>query len=278
MSSMDLKALRSRVENVNNIATIPGVLKKLIVITENPGVSLSEISQFISNDPVLTTKVLRMVNSPIYGFPGRISAVNQAVILLGLNAVKGMLFGVTVFDLMQKAMVGLWEHSLGCAIVSRLIAKKKCLKEPEETSVCGLLHDIGKVILVIQFPKDYQDAMDSAERNGGTIHAAERDHFAADHASVGSWMARAWSFPKGLTEAIQYHHKPHLSKGVPVQTAIVHLADVILRGRGFGFAGDRVVPSVNSSAWDLLGLSRQDLKEILREMEDALEAAEQLTL
>ena len=111
-----------------------------------------EISRFISQDPVLTSRVLKMVNSPIYGFPGRISSVNQAVLLLGLNVVRGLLFGVTVFDLMQQTMIGLWEHSMGCAILSRLMAVKKGLKDPEEASIHGLLHDIGKVVLVLKFP------------------------------------------------------------------------------------------------------------------------------
>ncbi len=117
---MDLKTLKDRIESVHALATIPSVATRLIELVSDPTVSLTEISRFISGDPVLATKVLRMVNSPVYGFPGRVSSVNQAVLLLGLNVVKGLLFGVTVFDLMQKTMIGLWERSLGCAIVSRL--------------------------------------------------------------------------------------------------------------------------------------------------------------
>jgi HD-like signal output (HDOD) protein len=153
MTRLDIQSLRDKVERINTLPTIPSVLKKLLGVIENPKISLSEISSFISNDPALATKVLRMVNSPVYGFPGRISSVNQAVILLGLNVVKGLLLGVSVFDLMQKSMIGLWEHSIGCAIVARIIAKKKQFKEPEEVSAGGLLHDIGKVILILQFPK-----------------------------------------------------------------------------------------------------------------------------
>ncbi len=277
MAKMDIKAFRARIESVDSLATIPGVLKKLLTIIENPRVSLSEISQFISSDPVLATKVLKMVNSPIYGFPGRISSVNQAVILLGLNVVKGLLFGVSVFDLMQKAMVGLWEHSLGCAIVARLIAKKKGLKEPEEASVYGLLHDIGKVLLIVRFPGDYQGAMNASEETGIPIYDAEREVFAADHATVGGWLARKWRFPANLTETIEFHHKPFLSKGIPLETAIVHVADIFVRGRGYGYAGDSFVPPVNPAAWSLLGLSKPNIRDVLKEMEDSLEETEGLT-
>src|SRR5208283_2837819 len=125
MKSLDLQTVKNRIESVNTLATIPTVASRLMELVSDPSVSVTEISQFISGDPVLTTKTLRMVSSPVYGFPGRISSVNQAVLLLGINVVKGLLIGVTVFDLMQQAMIGLWEHSLGCAILSRLIAKKK---------------------------------------------------------------------------------------------------------------------------------------------------------
>ena len=278
MTKLDIQSLRDRVERINTLPTIPSVLKKLLGVIENPRISLSEISNFISNDPALATKVLKMVNSPVYGFPGRISSVSQAVILLGLNVVKGLLLGVSVFDLMQKSMIGLWEHSIGCAVMARIIAKKKQFKEPEEVSVGGLLHDIGKVILILQFPDDYQKAMSEAEKTNITIAEAERNFFAANHASAGAWVARKWSFPRNLTDMIECHHRPHLVKNAPFQTAVVHLSDVLLRGRGFGFAGDNKVPAVNPATWEKLQLSKEDILDVLSESEDALEMTKDLVL
>jgi len=278
MPKIDAQDIRSRVERINNLPTIPMVLKRLISIVENPSVSLGEISEFISSDPALTTKVLRMVNSPVYGFPGRISSVSQAVVLLGTNVVKGLLFGVSVFDLMQQSMIGLWEHSLGVAILSRLIAKRKGLKEPEEVSVAGLLHDIGKVIFILQLPQEYQKAMDQAEARGITMADAEKDLLDVTHAHVGAWVAQSWRFPANLVDVISYHHRPRLAKNAPEETAIVHLADVLVRARGFGFAGDRFMPSLNQAAWKFLGLSEQHLREILQEMEGSLEASQELVL
>lgn len=278
MANIDVRALRDKIENINALPTIPKVLKKLLVVIENPKVSLNEISNFISSDPALTIKVLKMVNSPVYGFPGRISSVNQAVILLGLTVVRGLLLGVSVFELMQKTMLGLWEHSLGTAIVSRLIAIKKGLKEPDELSVDGLLHDIGKVLLILQYPEEYQKAMNDTEINSIPINKSEKDHFNTTHASVGAWMAQKWRFPSNLIDIIEYHHKPHLSKRAPLGAAIVHLADILVKARGFGFAGDRLIVSVNPAAWDTLALSESDIKEILLEAEDSFQMTEDLSL
>lgn len=273
-----IRDLRDKIENINALPTIPGVLKRLLEVIESPRVSLNEISNFISNDPALTTKILKMVNSPVYGFPGRISSVNQAVILLGLNVVKGLLLGVSVFELMQKTMIGLWEHSLGCAIIARLIAEKKGLKEPEEASVDGLLHDIGKVLLILRFPDKYEKAMCDTDANGISIYEAERVHYGTTHASVGSWMAQKWRFPQKLVDVIEHHHKPHLSKSAPVESAIVHLSDILVRARGFGFAGDHTLMAVSPKSWQMLGLSEADLRDVLWAFEESLEMTEDLAL
>ena len=277
MSNIDPKVLRHKVENINTLPTVPGVLKRLSVVIEKPRITLVEISSFISNDPALTTKVLKMINSAIYGFPGRIASVSHATMLLGLNVIKGLLLGVSVFELMQKTMNGLYEHSLGCAIASRIIAQKKGLKEPEEVSVAGLLHDIGKVILALEYPAEYQAAMNEAQEKSISIFDAENIQFNATHAIVGSWLAEKWRFPRSLIEVIEFHHRPALAKTAPLETAIVHIADLLVRARGFGFAGENFVPEVNSIAYELLKLSETDIKDVLREMEDNMESAEDLS-
>jgi putative nucleotidyltransferase with HDIG domain len=271
MSKLDIKSIRFRIECIDTLPTIPGVLKKLLKLVGDPRVSLNEIGNFVSSDPVLTTKVLKMVNSPVYGFPGRISSVSQAVLLLGLNVVKGLLLGVSVFELMQKSMMGLWEHSMGCSIIARLIARKMGLKEPEEVSVAGLLHDIGKVVMILQFPEEYEEAINLAENSGEPILEAEKEVFSITHATAGTWMTQKWKFPGNLTEVIEYHHKPQLSKRCPMDTAIVHLSDILIRARGFGFAGDNMVPAVNTEVWETLGLTEIDLRDILGETEGLLE-------
>ena len=275
---MDVRSIREKIENVTALPTIPRVLNKLLGVIENPRVSLNEISNFIAGDPALTTKVLRMVNSPIYGFPGRISSVNQAVILLGLTVVKGLLLGVSVFDLMQKTMVGLWEHSIGCAIFSRIIAIRKGHRDPDELSIDGLLHDIGKVFLILQFPDEYQRALAQSQRDSLTIYNSEKDHFNTTHSSVGSWMARKWRFPASLIDVIEYHHKPRLTKTTPLECSIVHLADIMVRARGYGFPGDNFVVPVEPAAWDTLAFSEADLVEIFQEAEESLGMTEDLTL
>jgi len=267
---IDTKNLRSQIEKIDTLPTIPSTLRKLLSVIEDPKVSLSDIGSFISNDPVLTSRVIKVVNSPIYGFPGRISSVNQALILLGLNVVKGMLLGVSVFEAMKKTMEGLWEHSIGCAVTSKIIGTKKGLADIEELSVAGILHDIGKVAMGLKFLDEYKGLIKKAIDKNVLLIDLEKELFFVTHSETGAWIGQRWNFPKSLIEIIEYHHKPQLSKNYAIQTAVVHLADILVRAKGFGFAGDYLIPTINPIAWQRVGLSKDELKEVIAEMEDSL--------
>jgi len=264
---MDVRILRQKVESIEMLPTIPDVVKRLAGVIGNPKISISEISSFISSDPALTSRILKMVNSAIFGFPGRISSVTHAVTLLGFNVIKGLLMGVTVLDLMQTTMIGLREHSVGCAVAARTLASIKGLKNTEDVSVAGLLHDLGKVILLLQFPGDYATVLQEAARKGILVFDAEKAHFSETHATVGLWLAEKWQFPKNLTDVIAFHHKPALAKNAPLETAIVHLADIMARATGCGYAGDALVPAVSPAAFELLHLSEEDIRKVLQAVE-----------
>jgi putative nucleotidyltransferase with HDIG domain len=272
-NKIDLQTLRNKVESINTLPTIPGTLKRISNVLVKPRIGLDELGKLISNDPALTTKILKMVNSASYGFPGRISSVSHATMLLGLNVIKGLLLGVSVFELMEKTMIGLWDHSLGCTVAARIIARKKGIKEPEEVSICALLHDIGKTILMLQYSIEFQAAMQDATQDGITIYEAESRYFMATHADVGQWLLQKWHFPQTLVDAIQYHHQPVFSTHSPMETAIVHVSDILVRAKGLGYAGDFVVPALNSTAWQMLSLSEDDIRDILSALEDAAASA-----
>ena len=271
---IDVQTLLHKVESINSLPTVPETLRRISIMLEKPRISLDELGRLISNDPALTTKILKMVNSAAYGFPGRISSVSHATMLLGLNVIKGLLLGVSVFELMQKTMIGLWDHSLGCTVAARVIAQKKGLKEPEEVSVCGLLHDIGKAVLMLEYSDRFESAMQDAEQEGISIHEAESRYFMATHAEVGLWLVQKWHFPPSLVEVIRYHHQPQLARQSSMEAAIIHVADILARAKGVGYPGDSIVPAVNPDAWKKVNLSDSDIQEIMSQLEDGINAAQ----
>ncbi len=270
---MNAREVIARVEKIESLPTIPPILKKILSVIEDPKVSLQKITDFVSSDPSLTARILKMVNSPVYGFPGRISSVSHAMVILGLNAVKGLLLGVSVFEIMKKSMIGLWEHSLSTAIFARIIAIKKELQSPEEISIGGLLHDIGKVILIIALKDEYLKIIDSVQGGERLLYEVERENFGITHAEVGGIIAKKWNFPLKLIEPMMYHHRPQMSEKFKMETAVVHLANTFALSRGVGYSGEVYVPSVHPSLSEILNFKEEEIIEIFREAEEPVNAS-----
>ena len=145
LDEADLKtSVKGQILQVKDLPTLPTALEEVRKLVEDPDSSTDQIAAVISKDQVLSAKVLKMVNSPIYGFPGRIGTIQHALVLLGFNVIRGIIISTSVFDMMQQAMKGLWEHSLGCSMASGIVARAAGFEDPEEYSVSGLLHEIGR--------------------------------------------------------------------------------------------------------------------------------------
>lgn len=273
---MNSQEVIERIEKIESLPTIPSILRKILGIIEDPNVSLQKISDFVASDPTLTARILKMVNSPIYGFPGRISSVNHAMVILGLNAVKGLLIGVSVFEVMKKNMVGLWEHSLSSAIYARIVSNRKELESPEEISVAALLHDIGKVILLIAFKDDYTKILENTNKRENFLYELEKEYFGITHAEIGGIVGKKWNFPLKLIEPIMNHHRPQLSKNFELETSVVHLSNILALSRGIGYSGEIYVNPIHPTSWKQFDFKFEDIKDIFMEAEEPISSSQEI--
>jgi len=273
--SLDEESIRNRIQRLKSLPTLPGIFEKITGLMESSDTAAEDVANLISCDQALSARVLRVVNSALYGFPGRISNVTHALIILGFDVVKGLVLSTSVFDMMlARGFYGLWEHSLGCATTAGVIARKTNTANPEEVSVAGLLHDIGKVIIRIELPEEASRIDELIGTRELSVYEAEEEVLGFNHATVGKWLSQKWNLPDKLSDPVTYHHSPALSRFAPRSTAIVHVADSIVRAMGFGCAGDNLVTQIDSNAWEMLEISDPILEEIIMEVDDKLEDAE----
>ncbi|HIJ89827.1 MAG TPA: HDOD domain-containing protein [Deltaproteobacteria bacterium] len=255
---------------IKSLPTLPGIVAKLGKMAENPDTTTEQMGRVISKDHILASKLLKLVNSAFYGFPQRISSLNSAIILLGFNVIKSLIISASIFEVMESQDVELWEHSLGCAVVCNVLARHLGVKDPEEISTAGLIHDIGKVAIKMELPREYEMITELSRQKKISRLEAERELLGLDHAEVGSWLAKSWNLPNKLVEPIACHHDPQLAKEEKQSSAIVHFADIMIRGLGYGHAGDIWVPPLNNKAWKLLALTPGDIDPLLQEVEEKL--------
>ena len=261
---------KKMLREIKNLPTLPGIVAKLGKMAEDPDTTTEQMGRVISKDHILATKLLRLVNSAFYGFPQRISSLNSAIILLGFNVIKSLIISASIFEVMEAQDVELWEHSLGCAVVCNVLARHLGVKDPEEISTAGLIHDIGKVAIKMELPREYEMITDLSQEKKISRLEAEREILGLDHAEVGSWLAKSWNLPNKLVEPIACHHDPQLAREEQMASAIVHFANIMIRGLGYGHAGDIWVPPLNNKAWKVLDLAPIDIDPLLQEIEEKL--------
>jgi putative nucleotidyltransferase with HDIG domain len=261
--------LKKIIMDTKTLPTLPGVINKLNSLSDNDKSSVQEMARIVSSDQVLSARILRLANSPSYGFY-RVSTISNAMILLGVNVVKSLALSSSIFEIMEKNSLGLWEHSLGVGVASNMIATKLGLPECEEIATAGLLHDIGKVIISIKCSEAEQEIRRVIEEKRVCVREAEQEIIDTDHAEVGGWLAKSWFLPDKLSEPINCHHNVEASENHRIKTAVVHIADVLIKANGFGDSGDDYVPQIQQVAWDTLKLSEQIIADLVEDLEDKL--------
>ena len=219
---------------------------------------------------MLSAKVLKLVNSGFYGFSQPISTIPHAMVLLGFEVVKTLVLSTTVLDMMSRSMAGLWQHSLACARTCGIIARHIDMDDPEETSVIGLLHDLGKVVLEEHLAEEFSEIARIIAEEETLFYEAEERVFGVTHANVGGWLLGKWQLPSNLVEPITYHHNFHPARTHAARTAVVHIADILVRAEGYGSGGDRRIPTLSPESLKTLDLTMDDVRDVMEAMQDEI--------
>lgn len=248
---IEKERLKKITQTIINLPTLPTVVAKMIELIDDPKSSARSLSRLIKTDQVLTARILKLANSAYYGFPNPICSVNLAIVVLGFETIKNLGLSVAVISRFARAHKGeelldysrFWEHSVGVAVASRMLARIHGFRAIEsEAFVAGLIHDIGKVILSQFHTASYSECLRLVAEDKILLARAEERVFGVNHAEVGGWLAERWNLPDSLVEAIKLHHVPLTARIRPELSALVHFGDIITRAAHIGSGGDSLVP------------------------------------
>jgi len=275
---------RDLVKVAGSISSLPMVFTRINDAVNNPRSSIADIGRVISEDPGLTARLLKIVNSAFYSFPSKIDTISRAVTIVGTQQLRDLALATSVMkvfkgipeDLMN--MEAFWCHSIGCGITARVLASHRREANLERYFVTGMLHDIGRLLLFMNLPKQARAALVRCQRSGELLHQVEYEEIGFDHGTVGSALLQAWNLPASLEEVVAYHHAPQRALRYPIETAIVHVADIITHVMQLGSSGERLVPQLNPEAWERIAVPTSVLPATLEQVEKQFHDATQMIL
>lgn len=279
----------SAIREISHIATLPEITLKIVELVEDPKSTAQDLHKVINNDPALSSRILKVVNSSFYGLPGQIGSINRAIVMLGLNAVKNIAIAASLAKLFrggeltnQVSAKDIWEHSIAVAATMKLLADRLKLGLADEAFLAGLMHDIG---LIVEMQFDRNKLIDVFQAIGldgdGTpcldMLETEQQVFGANHQQFGAALCDKWKFPRNFAIVAGHHHDPlSVAKENRRLPCMAYVADRLVAETKGGFRADITELSCPAEILDELGLTIAALETIKQELPSHLEDANAL--
>jgi len=253
--------LLQRVDGLRQIPTVPAVLAPLLNYLEQPieQLDVQKVTDLLAQDKSLAAQCLQMANSSLYGRWQKVESLRNAVVSLGFRNVSDIAMSCSVLNMLPGEKASLdpivsWEHSLGCALVCRTLARKIKLSDPGKAYLAGLLHDLGIIVNLWVFPQEFRGAYELAKLEGIPLHEAEQRSMGFTHCDSGRLLAEHWGLAPDLIEVVAQHHTPEQSSLDRGLVALVHVADLLCRvsGLNYGYTEQRQVNLFEDAGFTLL--------------------------
>ncbi len=238
--------LRLIVNRTTDLTPLKSVATKAIQLAEDERSAAMDLATVISSDQALTAKLLKLSNSAYYGYARRISNVREAVILLGMRTVRSVAISSAIIDAFQVPELArggfdqdlFWAHSVAVGLVAELIARETRIARPEDAFTAGVLHDVGKLAMMLAEPEMFGEVVDLVNSEGMKYREAEWAVFEIGHEHVGSRLAQRWKFPETLVSSIREHHPAKGVHSISGMGDLVAAADLACNREGLACGFD----------------------------------------
>lgn len=277
---MSALALDDVLKVIHRLPSLPTVVMELLASMDQEDVDVDTLAQKIAQDQALTAKTLRLANSSFYGRVREVNTMAEAIAILGFRTVRSV---VTTAGLIQALnhtgaecvdLGPFWRHAIAAAVCARELAPH-LRTNPDHAYTAGLLHDIGRLVLVTQFAERYTSVVAYRTQHDCSTLVAERHVLGIDHAAIGQALTSYWKFPTPMQWAVGQHHESNLAATEPL-TLVVAAADAIVHALDLSMDPDAAVPELSPQLWNVLGIDSKNLLQIFARVETQFAAASQI--
>ncbi len=260
---------------VGDLPPLPHVAAQALSLIEDPDTTASKLTELLGGDTALAARVLKIANSAMFSRQREITTINQAIMTIGFKTLKGIIVAATLRQLNRKfgkVEQMLWENSTCTAMGARYIASRLKRSYIEEAFLLGLLHDLGKLVLMRQVTKEYEGIVEKTKK-GLFFVDIEQETFGFSHPLIGALVAKKWNFSLETCQAILHHHDPIPAaprSELDEKTAIIQCADLIAHTLNYGHEpGYPDCRPLAVAAAQKLGFSAEDSEKLI---DDVLQA------
>lgn len=262
---------------VDRMPAFPKSVQKILELTSDVNCSPKDLVQVIDKDPVVTVKILRVVNSPYYSLSKQVTSIGHAVVYMGFNSVKNLALSVAAIGMLPKNNAAGFDaqqyllHSLATASIAKQLALRVDDADPTDCFIAGLLHDFGKVVFAQFMPEEFRKALERSQADGSSLHRALQESIGVDHAVVGAMLVEKWRFAAPLVETIRHQYGAQRKDSDMI--ACVFAANQISKKLQFGFGGNPYVEELPPDVEKRLGGSLDDVIASLGDVHKLFEEA-----
>ncbi len=265
-------ALEQFVRSSGTLPSLPTIFIEIRHAVDNPNSSIRHIAAIIQKDQGLASRLLRLANSAFYGFPRKVETIDDALHLIGLREMRDLALATTVIESFKDIPPHLldvrnfWKHCIACATAGGLLAQSRHEPNPERFFVAGLLHDIGRLVLVLRAPEKMSEALERSRIEKIPLCQTETAVFGFDHAALGGALLEWWKLPPALVDMVRWHHKPSAARYAITEASVIQFADFLSSALGIGNSGQPLVPPFCSDGWIRSHLDHSDLAKVMDSM------------
>ncbi|MCK6440280.1 MAG: HDOD domain-containing protein [Planctomycetes bacterium] len=260
--AVDPAKIENMLTNVEELPTLPSIIGRLIELLNDERSQAKQIAELISSDQALSAKVLKIVNSPLYGVSKKIGTISQAVVILGYSTVRSVVLSTSVIETFTRKDIHegyfnaseFWTHAIGTAAASRAFARTYEVGRVDDAFTAGLLHGVGLLVLDQYLPDVMAQIQELVELEDLPLVEAEEEVMGMNHARVAARLLEEWKLPEIIVKAVANHIHVDNCPDDPQLASCVHLGDIFTRALGYGSAGEPTVPAINSAALMALGI------------------------